>query len=236
MWISLSRRNRQPEMMDQPDLPADVHGKALLGLARLNWLSGSSRNFWPALRQLAQSRSEHTVRVLDVACGGGDVMIALANKARRAGYDMEFVGCDVSEVALSIARKNAKPGDQRLRFFQANVIESEFPAGFDAIVCSLFLHHLTDSDAEDLLRRMGLAADRLVMVDDLVRSRSGYALALLASRLLVRSPIVHLDGPLSVAGAFAPDDVLLMAKRAGWAEAVLSRHWPQRFLLQWWKP
>src|SRR5207244_9168537 len=118
MWTSLSRRHRQPEMMDQPGLPADVHEEALLGLARLNWLSGSSRNFWPGLRRLAQSQSGQAIRVLDVACGGGDVTIALANRARREGYNMEFVGCDASEVALSVARKNAKASGQRIEFFR----------------------------------------------------------------------------------------------------------------------
>jgi len=222
--------------MDQPKLSADVHEEALLGLARLNWLSRSSRNFWPALRQLVQSQSDQTIRVLDLACGGGDVTVALARAARREGYNMEFTGCDFSEVALAVARKNAAADGQRVEFFQANVVESEFPSGFDALICSLFLHHLDDNHAEHLLRRMGLAAGRLVLVDDLVRSRRGYALAVLASRFIVGSPIVRVDGPLSVAGAFTPSEALAMAKRAGLAGATLTRHWPQRFLLQWWKP
>jgi 2-polyprenyl-3-methyl-5-hydroxy-6-metoxy-1,4-benzoquinol methylase len=236
MPTSLSRRNRQPELMDQPGLLANDHKEALAGLARLNWLSGSNRILWPPLRKLARLQAGQTVRVLDLACGSGDVTIALANRARREKCQVEFVGCDVSEVALSVARANAQESGQSVEFFQANVLESELPAEYDAVICSLFLHHLADGDAEALLRRVSRAARRLVLVNDLVRSRGSYLLAVLASRLLTRSPIVRVDGPLSVEGAFTPAEALAMATRAELAGAAVSRHWPARFLLQWWKP
>jgi len=234
--MSLSRRNRQPEIMDQPGLATDAHRQALTALARINWLSRSSMILWPALRELAQRESGRTLRVLDVACGGGDVTITLAKRARREKRRLEFVGCDVSEVALSIARHRAERCRCQVEFFRANVIEDDLPAGFDALICSLFLHHLADHDAEWLLRRMGAAVARLVLVNDLVRSRRGYLLAVAASRLLTRSRVVQVDGPLSVAGAFTPAEVLKMAGRAGLAGATVCRHWPSRFLLQWWKP
>ena len=80
------------------------------------------------------------------------------------------------------------------------------------------------------------AARRLVLVNDLRRTRFGFALAHLACRLLTRSPIVHHDGPLSVRAAFTSEEALELALEAGLAGAMISHHWPQRFLLSWRKP
>src|SRR5262245_42874555 len=234
--FGLAQRNRRPERMDQPGLPANEHAQALAGLARLNWLSGSSGIFWRPLFRLVELKLGTPVRVLDVACGGGDVTIALAKRFARVGGSVEFSGCDVSEVALDVAKEKADREGQKVEFFQADVLSADLPSSFDAIICSLFLHHLADRDSEALLRRMGDAAGSLVLVNDLVRSRRGYLLAWLASRLLTGSPIVRYDGPVSVQGAFAPAEALDLAKRAGLSGARIKRHWPERFLLEWWKP
>ena len=48
------------------------------------------------------------LRVLDIATGAGDVPIALAQKAKRAGLQLEIRGVDVSEQALAFARERAR--------------------------------------------------------------------------------------------------------------------------------
>jgi hypothetical protein len=103
-------------------------------------------------------------------------------------------------------------------------------------MCTLFLHHLVQEDAEQLLRRMAKAARRCVLVDDLVRGRTGYFLAWAGARLLTSSRIVHVDGPLSVRSAFTLPEVRALAEKAGLHGARFRRHWPQRFLLSWRKP
>src|SRR5439155_9017041 len=97
--------------------------------------------------------------------------------------------------------------------------------GYDVVMCSLFLHHLSDEQAPVLLRAMADAAGSLVLINDLRRSRLGYTLAWLGCRLLTRSPIVHVDGPRSVAAAFSPEEALRIAERAGLHGATISRHW-----------
>src|SRR5262249_61298949 len=87
-----------------------------------------------------------------------------------------------------------------LVFSACDVLREPLPAGYDAVVCSLFLHHLSAEQAVGLLRRMAAAAGRLVLVNDLARGRAGYLLAYLGTRLLTRSPGVHFDGPRSVEG------------------------------------
>jgi 2-polyprenyl-3-methyl-5-hydroxy-6-metoxy-1,4-benzoquinol methylase len=222
--------------MDQPGLDSVEHRRALAGLARINWLSRSSGILWPPLKQLAALYPGRTLRVLDVAAGAGDVTIALAHNARRTSRRLEFVGCDASEVAIDFARQRAAEWGGSVKFERLNVLDSPLPGGFDAVICSLFLHHLAESDALTLLRRMAEAARHLVVVNDLVRSRLGYLLAVAGTRLLTCSRIVHVDGPLSVEGAFTPAEALHLAERAGLVGATVSRQWPQRFRLQWWKP
>ena len=58
----------------------------------------------------------------------------------------------------------------------------------------------------------------------------------LGVRLLTRSPVVRVDGPLSVRAAFRAEEIGAMADSAGLDGARLTSHWPQRLLLHWTKP
>jgi 2-polyprenyl-3-methyl-5-hydroxy-6-metoxy-1,4-benzoquinol methylase len=232
---SLQTRCRRPEQMDQPDLDQGKHFAALAGLGRINRLSRSDAILWPSIAPLARdSRIQgRPLRVLDVACGGGDVAIALALRGARAGLDLQVEGCDISPRAVGFACRQAESRGVSVRFFALDALHQDLPADYDVVCCSLFLHHLDETDAVELLRRMAAAARRRVLVNDLIRGRRGYLLAWAGCRLLSRSPVVHEDGPTSVAAAFSIGEALSLAGRAGLGDAILTRHWPQRFLLSW---
>ena len=104
---------------------------------------------------------------------------------------------------------------------------------FDVVFCSLFLHHLNNADAEQLLKVMNKRARYLVLLTDLIRSRLGYGMAWAGTRLLSRSWVVHTDGPLSVKAAFQIEEVRALTQRAGIQNAKLQRCWPERYLLSW---
>lgn len=231
---SLFRRDRQPEVMDQPGLSADEHSQALDGLRRINRLSRAFSALWREVQAVARRSGSQPVRVLDVACGGGDTTLRMAAQARRAGVRLEIHGCDISSTAIAYARQAAHAADSdEVRFFQRDIFAGPLPDDYDVIMCSLFLHHLDEGDAAALLRTMATATRSTVLVDDLVRSRLGYALAWFGCRVLSRSSVVHTDGPRSVQGAFSLPEVQALAEQAGLAGVRLQRHWPQRFLLSW---
>jgi 2-polyprenyl-3-methyl-5-hydroxy-6-metoxy-1,4-benzoquinol methylase len=229
----LSERCRMPELMDQPDLDVAEHERALRGLARINRLSRSDAILWPSIKRLAHARGGAPIRVLDVATGGGDVPIALAKRASRAGLAVEIDGCDVSPDAVYYARQRAEQSGLNLRFFELDVLGTPIPSGYDVITSSLFLHHLDEDDACAFLRRAADATSGLLMVNDLVRGPAGYLLAWVGCRFLSRSPVVWYDGPVSVAGAFSLAEVRKLAASAGLDGVSLTRRWPCRFLLSW---
>ncbi|HEY3963843.1 MAG TPA: methyltransferase domain-containing protein [Planctomycetaceae bacterium] len=238
MFATLGTRNRQPELMDQPGLDERQHGYALQSLSRINWISRTSAMIWKPIRKLAgESPGGRPVRILDVACGGGDVVVGLARRAARAGTVVQVDGCDINPVAVEHARHLAHlAGLKNVEFFQHDALHRPLPEGYDVVTCSLFLHHLENNDAQTMLRSMGAAAGRMVVASDLRRNRFAYAMTWIACRVLTRSPIVHVDGPLSVAAAFTVAEAQELAERAGLSGARFSRYFPERFLLVWRKP
>jgi 2-polyprenyl-3-methyl-5-hydroxy-6-metoxy-1,4-benzoquinol methylase len=219
--------------MDQPGLDGTVHNLALRGLGRINRVSFSASIVWPAILSLERMRANQTIRVLDLATGGGDVPIDLAKRARRAGLDLRIEGCDVSPAAVSFATRAAAEVGVSIRFFPLDALCEPIPEGFDIITCSLFLHHLDEEDAVRLLRKMAGATRSTIVVNDLLRSHIGYGIAWAGCRLLSRSQIVHHDGPTSVRAAFSLDEARELADRAGLEGLRLERRWPWRFLLSW---
>lgn len=241
MGLFLHQRRRQPEVMDQPDLCPRRHAHALAGLSRINLLSGTTRTLWPPLLALQQRLGKPRLRILDVACGGGDVVRRLWERAMKQGLDWRLAGCDISPVSVEYARGRAGEQGADVHYFVHDAL-AQPPAGdWDAILCSLFLHHLDDEQAAGLLARLARPGEpgpgpALLLVNDLDRSVRGLLLAHLACRLLSTSGVVHTDGPRSVRAAFTPSEALELARRAGLEGAQLRRIWPCRWLLSWSRP
>ena len=217
--------------MDEPGLAPDRHHAALQGLRRINLLSASAGILWPAIRKLSTSHIG-PLRLLDVASGGGDVLIGLWRRATRAGIALECEGADISETALEHGRELARRAGAPIAFRRLDALAEPLPE-FDVVVSSLFLHHLEEADAVRLLQRMKAAARHLVLVNDLTRSRLGYLAAWCGTRILSRSPIVHVDGPRSVRAAFTVAEMRRLAEEAGLDGATVSARWPFRCLLEW---
>lgn len=229
----IETRNLQPELMDDPALAADDHRAALSALARINIISGSSRILWPAIERIAGELGR-PIRVLDLACGGGDVTRSLALKAQSSSMPIVIHGADISETALDYAREQSQIAAlDQLEFHQLNILEDDLPTDYDIFYSSLFLHHLSEAEAEKFLQKQAQATRHSVLINDLRRSQWGYIMATIGCRLLTRSPIVHFDGPQSVKAAFRIEEVKRLATQAGLNSPKFTTHWPQRFLMEW---
>jgi 2-polyprenyl-3-methyl-5-hydroxy-6-metoxy-1,4-benzoquinol methylase len=228
------KRSRQPEWMDQADLDPDLHRTALNGLGRINWISRTVSSVWAPVFQQLRGRTT-PLTVLDVACGGGDLAVGLAERARAHGVPIAVEGCDISQTALTKARAQAKARGLDARFFQHDVLRERLPHTYDVIVCSLFLHHVDEDQAEHLLQSWHVAARSLLVLSDLNRGLLGLLFAWVGARLLSRSPIVHVDAVRSAHAAYTRAEVATLAARAGLASPrsrlTITPQWPCRWRL-----
>ena len=235
IWgAALNNRDRRPEVMDQPGLDPKEHAKALMGLRRINAISRCSAGLFRPIEALAITQPAKPLRVLELACGGGDTAIDLALMAKRKGLALDIHACDLNPEAVAIAQTNAVRRQAALTVFTADALAKPTDHNsFDVVYCTLFAHHLDELDVVRLLEVMALRSRKLVLVDDLIRSRLGFALAWIGTRLLSRSWVVHTDGPLSVRAALQPDEMKSIAMQAGLNNAQIKRSWPERYLLNW---
>jgi SAM-dependent methyltransferase len=227
----LRERHVAPEIMDSPSLDRERHLQALDALARVNLLSLTAGRLWREVVRLGRQRLE-PVRVLDVACGGGDVLVEIARRAERVGLRVECVGCDLSAIALERATRRAA-GMPGVRFTRLDVLRDSLPEGHHVVCSTLFLHHLGREAAVQLLAAMAQAALRVVSVQDLRRTRLGYLLARASLAVLTRSDVARSDGPTSVAAALTLDEARQLCRDAGLSGAAVQPCWPQRWLLRW---
>jgi ubiquinone/menaquinone biosynthesis C-methylase UbiE len=167
---------------------------------------------------------DRPVSVLDLATGVADIPLAIAEWARRTGRNVQIIASDMSEEILALARQvtNHHPDIIFARYDARSVPLPD--KHVDIVLCSLSLHHFKPNDAVSALREMRRLARLGVLVNDLHRSRIGYAAAWMASRLTTRNRLTRNDAPLSVLRAYTPRELADLLSQAGYKRPRISKH------------
>lgn len=225
------KQDRQPELMDNPDIDPDDHARALVGLSRLNRISGVSMVMYSRIRKLANARRSKSLRVLDVASGAGDLPVDWAIRAKRDGLALDITTVDISATAAEKQRALAEANGVEINALTLDCVSGRLPPGFDVVCCSLFMHHLDPPEVQKVLQSMQTATDSAMIVCDLDRSYLNLALVTAASRLVTRSPIVHFDAAASVRAAYTSGEFAELATQALQRPVRVQRLFPCRFVM-----
>lgn len=210
-----STRLQATELMDDLSRPVAEFDQAYRELASINRKLGGIRaieRFLPRRDGLAM------LDILDVAAGGCDIGDALVEtrSCRVVSLDLNPMGLRHSRHTWPVV------GDGTSLPFR--------DGAFDAVICSLSFHHLTDTECEHVLREMWRTSRGCVLVNDLHRHPVAYVSIWVLAQLFSKSVMVKNDGPLSVCRAFRPSDLQGIARRAG-VKAEVHRSFPFRLVL-----
>lgn len=230
---TLPRAAHTPELLDGP-APASEVARCLADVARLNRMGGRGLTLSRARRLLATLPPDRPAVVLDVGTGGADLPRALVRWARRAGRPLRVLALDRDRRMLAFAR-GAVAGHSEVALLEGDALALPLPdRSVDVAMSALVLHHLEPPAAALHLAELARVARHGVIVNDLARSRLGYALVWLATRVLARSRMAWHDGPLSVRRAYTLAEVRDLFTRAGLG-GVHVRHHPTRARLLAWR-
>ena len=116
-------------------------------------------------RLLAHAKVKAGESVLDLACGTGTLAIDL----KRQAPDATVAALDADAAILRRARDKAKQAGVKINFHRGLSTELPYDDGaFDAVLTTLFFHHLTDeakADSAEEIRRVLRPGGRLLIAD-----------------------------------------------------------------------
>jgi SAM-dependent methyltransferase len=231
--IPALKRSFREEWLDRPDADPVELEVNFKDLSRINRCWGGNHACLAALAPLLDAwPRDRNLRLLDVGCGGGDLLAAFARRCRRRGIRPCLVGVDRSPAILEIARRSVASYPE-IHFVQADALELPFRVdSFDFVVCSLMMHHLPGGRAVEFLRGLHALARGGAVVSDLRRGRWEYLVTFLFTHLFTRGRATRLDGPLSVLRSFTLSEARQVAQEAGWKTTLVTRSFPLRLMMK----
>jgi SAM-dependent methyltransferase len=178
-------------------------------------------------------RGAGPVRVVDVGCGLGFVVRAMAASS-TLGTDVELVGVDLNPVLVAKARQLARQEGLTCRFVQGDAFEPgvAIPDGARCVVISTgVMHHLPEAGLTEFFAaqaRLGVAAFAHWDIAPCLWSTLG---AWVFHRARMREPVSRHDGVLSARRAYSESKLRHAAQigAPGYAIQVLqgSRRYPR---------
>jgi 2-polyprenyl-3-methyl-5-hydroxy-6-metoxy-1,4-benzoquinol methylase len=140
----LSIRVFDAEIMDDLYLPYNEIAPVLEGLGKVNSWFGGHNSIIDSLKKFPLHNG---YSVSDWGCGGGDMLIAIANWAKHQQIHLKLTGIDAAPAAINFAGKASK-GFNNISYVQADVIKDIHLLGkHDIIISSLFTHHFDHTHA-----------------------------------------------------------------------------------------
>jgi hypothetical protein len=223
-------RRRGIEILDDPGVDAEVRRRSIGDVTRSNrWLGGLRAAVAELRRVLPTLGPDATL--LDVGTGLADIPRDSASAAAARGTRLATIGVDRSWSLLSAGRTHTSQmvcADARALPFRDRSV--------DVAMCSQFLHHFEEGDAEHVVRELDRVARHAVIIADLRRSWIAAAGFWLVSFPFRFHPVTRHDGVVSVMRGFTAFELRRIVLAATGATATVSRYSGFRLTARWLRP
>jgi len=226
--MTLAQRAHAEELMDADDLPLETYAKVVADLAKVNAVTMAARPTLAFLDRIAPD--DRALRILDVGFGDGDMLRRIRRWADKRGRAVDLVGVDLNPRS-EVAATRHTPEALRIDYMTGDYANL---AGerWDVVISSLVAHHMSHAQLIAFLRFMEAEAQRGWFVNDLHRHGFAYRGYPLLARIAGWHRIVRLDGTLSIARSYRPDEWPPLLAEAGIDQARVRRVFPFRLCVE----
>jgi SAM-dependent methyltransferase len=227
MFPSFAHRSHKLERLDTGDYTREEYS---LWLREMHWINrwlGDAHALRKELRKVMDDHPVGQISVLDVGAGSGE-LLKVANETMGQRTKL-LVGAELAAPAAGeIASRSAEFGVVAVQCDAKRLPFSE--RSFDVVICSLFLHHLTEKEGVDLLDEMARVARLKVIAIDLHRHPMAYFFYRAFVGLLLQ-PFTLEDGSLSILRSYRPPELQAVANATRLREPRVGRSFPFRLIL-----
>lgn len=224
------RRAIKPERIDTGDYTPEEYERFLQEIRFINQRLGDRSALEKTLLADIEKADLKEFSVLDVGAGTGELLGVTAEFARAGGRRAHLVGLDLNGLSIrEIVSESRK--HREISPVQADALQLPFgDDSFDYSICSLFTHHLPDTNIAPVLAEMSRVARRGIVVIDLERRVTAWLLYRAFCVIYRISPLVRQDGSLSIRKGFTSAEMSAFGKEAGLNHLSVELHAPYRIV------
>lgn len=228
--VDTTYRTNEAEIMDDFSVHGELLHDALDKLATINkWLGGNQVTLEGLEILLKGQPKNKTITIIDLGCGGGDILRDIAKFGQKEGYDFELIGIDANKHATDYAT-TLSSANSNIRFLNYDVFSSEFKLlKYDIAITTLFLHHFKEDLLLELMHYLLEHSKIGLVVNDLHRHRLAYYLFKLIT-IPVKNKMIIEDGLTSVLRGFKRTELESLSKKLN---TNYQLKWKWAFRYQW---
>ena len=227
-----SKRSALIEIMDDLQCQGEVVNQTLKELEVINtWLGGNEVTLGGVIKLIRKSKQSSILTIVDIGCGGGDMLREIARWGRKKNLKLKLTGIDANPNIVEFARKNTNDYPE-ITYQAQNIFSDDFThMKADIIVATLFFHHFESDKLVALLRTLQKQVTHGIVINDLQRHWFAYYSIKFLTQLFSKSEMVKYDAPVSVLRAFSRKDLITILQKAGISNYTLSWKWAFRWQL-----
>lgn len=227
---NLSYRSNEKELIDDLELDNDALRQNLEELALINKYLGGNQVTVSGLKKLiANSNHQSQLTIADLGCGGGDMLMVMANWAKKKGIKSQFIGIDANDFMIDFAKKRTANYPD-ISYLHENIFSEEFKEkSFDIITMTLFCHHFDDESLVKIFKQFKKQSRIGIVINDIHRHWFAYHSIAWITKLFLKSYLVKNDAKLSVWRAFRRSDLEKIIQEAGFTKYSIRWKWAFRW-------
>ena len=255
---NLSFRSNKKELIDDLELDNDALRENLEELAIINKYLGGNQVTISGLKKLLLnldspdfridglkqennpviSKSDESkfrqlnnspITIADLGCGGGDMLMVMADWVKKKGIDAQFIGIDANDFMIDFA-KSRTANCQNINYLHQNIFSEEFKKhSFDIVTMTLFCHHFEDEALIKILQQFRKQTRLGVVINDIHRHWFAYHSIAWITKFFFKSYLVKNDAKLSVWRAFRRKDLENIIQKAGYTNYSIRWKWAFRW-------
>lgn len=230
MLANLQYRSNELELMDNPEVEEKALKIALSDISRANrWLGGNAITIRAVHKLIKDIDTTKELTILDLGCGDGEMLRAIANSFKRKKRVIKLIGIDLNEKSLAYANEISTEYPQ-ISFLNQDILEIDsVKSSFDIIICTLTLHHLRNEEIKEVMEKSVELATVGVVINDLQRSTIAYYLFKIFSFFFIKGYIAKNDGLVSIKRGFKKQELLYFARELRLKQYQIDWKWAFRY-------
>lgn len=216
---------RLRERMDDPGCDPTQLRRTFARFHLVNGLVAGWNGTYRSQIRPAISGATGAVRILDIGCGGGDVLRRVVRLARRDGFEVTGLGIDPDSLAIAVAEGSDPVPGVTFRRARSDELLAEGES-FDVVLSNHLLHHLGETELASVIADSRELATRVCVHSDIERSWFAYAGFAVIGVPFAPGSFIRVDGLRSIRRSYRRDE-LAAELPPGWS---VVRRRPSRLL------